>query len=151
MNGLRNIQFGRQRQWKVFCLSQSVISTNLVYMAPIRNSKENYSQFGNLKIKVCIFFSIQLNYCSLWISPREDNQQPVQRLKVLNLIPKVKITGRNHQLFIEQKQENKSFSSLEIPTFESIDEIVPHLNKLLISNRYFGNINFRLLANHAFI
>ncbi|KAI2803054.1 hypothetical protein BLOT_007177, partial [Blomia tropicalis] len=77
----------------------------------------------------------------MWLCPRQDQQQPIQRLKVLNIIPKIKITGCDHQQFIEKKQQMKnSFSSLNVPSFETIEEVVPHLNKLLKSNPYFGQI-----------
>ncbi len=85
------------------------------------------------------FFPNNRTFNRVWLCPREDAQQPIQRLKVLNIIPKVKITGREHDLFIEQKSGNRlSYSSLELPTFETIDELVPHLNQLLQANKYFG-------------
>lgn len=51
------------------------------------------------------------------------------------------ITGRNHELIEPRPVNRVNYSSLEVPTFETVEEIVPHLNSLLQANKYFGELD----------
>lgn len=84
----------------------------------------------------------------LWIVPRANQKKPIQKMKVLDMIPKMKIAGFEHGQFLENvKESSQKFSSLYSPEFETTNELIERLNKTLTENEYIGQIvNIETLA-----
>lgn len=84
----------------------------------------------------------------LWIVPRSNQKKPIQKIKVLDMVPKIKIAGFEHDQFLENiKESSQKFSSLYSPEFETISDLIDRLNKKLIENEYMGQIvNIETLA-----
>lgn len=75
---------------------------------------------------------------SLWLNLRGEHQEPIQRLKSISIVPRLKISGQKHESFIENKDHLESMSSLTDVDFESVDELVEHLNHFLRHNLHLG-------------
>lgn len=74
----------------------------------------------------------------LWVQRKEEDQG-IQQMKVLHVIPRIKITGHKHETFLD----NSSFqtnSGFVISEFETIDEILVHLNSILTAKEFQGKI-----------
>lgn len=78
-------------------------------------------------------------YFRLWTVPRNDTKKPIQKFLTLDLVPKLKISGYQHETLLKNGDVQK-MSSLNEPQFETTSELVERLNSILKSYEIIGEI-----------